>query len=158
MKAITKTVFAFIQLLCAHSCTAEYFISENWSIVNRTEQTITVSVMTSADGGCSLIIPPGGRLCIDAPNPVDSSKHPLRKSESFAHLPAKDRCFVLSGNDILRIWYQSERNEPGKQFFSMSSWEYESKDTGKALIEYNWAFEIHPEDIGLTAQGEQGQS
>lgn len=147
MKTIIKQTLPFLLALCMHGCIiADYQTDISWVVENKTDRTITVSVMKSSSGGDSRTLAPGGKMNIAPEQSLFDSKRKISRTASFAYMPAKEKCFVLSDTEILRIWRRSEKNDEGKQFFNPSSWHCDS-DEKNGISTYVWTFQIFPQDL-----------
>ena len=59
----------------------------------------------------------------------------------------EDSLKIFSQNDVmLKIWLQSQRNDPGRQFFNEKYWQKREWGEGRYMY-HEWTFELLPEDI-----------
>ena len=60
--------------------------------------------------------------------------------------------YDMKGNELI-VWTESQRNDPGKQFFNEKYWQKREWKEGKYTY-HEWTFELLPEDIKIKEQEE----
>ncbi|UKI39824.1 MAG: hypothetical protein L6V35_03455 [Alistipes putredinis] len=94
MKTIIKQTLPVLLALCMHGCiVADYQTDISWIVENKTDRTITVSVMKSSSGGDSRTLAPGGKMDIAPEQSLFDSKRKISRTASFAYMPAKREMF-----------------------------------------------------------------
>lgn len=59
----------------------------------------------------------------------------------------------IDGN-VLKVWRESEKDAPGKQFFDERDWEKEERPRDKGAIDYRWTFHIGESDTASPPSSE----
>jgi hypothetical protein len=125
-----------------------------WSLFNSTADTLIVIYNDSgkAKPTCIYTVYPDSSVSLvySPYNLIGNSKEEADAGFHYLTYPpsTKDTLFVysLKTNKELKLWKESDKDSPGKQFFNESSW---TKTTYEAdgYINYVWTFTILPDDI-----------
>ena len=155
---VFKVIYSFTLLGILLSIESCYFfrrslddidVKHSWLIVNRSEQDIIFKVYAPS----YLNI---GDIKQDSVWLMENTIIAMGV-EPFEYLTASIDSvgvYALDGK-TLKVWHTSEQNEDERPFFYEPFWQKrEWEEDGRGFINYEWTFELLPEDIRIKEQDE----
>lgn len=148
-----KFIPVIMTILFLTACTPEKIANKylaTWYVKNTLEYPIMIS--KGGDAKAQIVLPKDSLSILSFHTAAYTGEPPfniLYYNDYWERLDEKDQHMdILSEKgDVLKAWYYMEKQESGRQFFDEIYWKSYKKGHSGTTPDYNWVFEITPEDI-----------